>query len=85
MRADLLKELPFEKDEFDVLVSTAVTTYLSKYFFRWQLALCETLRDRILLMAVYEVEVAFIASIHKRQPAKKAHVTQTDSQTLQEM
>ena len=31
-RADLLKELPFEKDWFDVLVSTAVTTYLSKHW-----------------------------------------------------
>ena len=31
VRADLLKELPFEKDMFDILVSTAVTTYLGKY------------------------------------------------------
>ena len=39
VRTDLLKELPFVKDMFDILVSTAVTTYLGKYIIYYQILL----------------------------------------------
>ena len=68
----MLKELPFEKDEFDVLVSTAVTTYLSKYyhgFYSFYAHPCNSFLyifsfvPTLVYNAVYEVEVAFIVSI----------------------
>lgn len=41
VRTDLLKELPFEKDMFDILVSTAVTTYLEPHVLSHWLDVCK--------------------------------------------